>query len=529
MELAYALMAVGLASMLGFVAGWLLPRAELLMAVAIVVICLLYLGQQRVWREWRTIVRLAAVVAGIALGYLSILYLWHFGQSIFSLASSRFEAKGAFPVDNVIPYLFSDRLAMHAGTHLIVGDWNGGDRPPLLAGFILLLRGSASAVGVGADVSAFGTSIAGELLWIPGLYAAMRAAGVARLPSRLALLFAAVTGTTLINSVYTWPKMMSAAYVFVAVALLLDAYRRPRVFRWAFPSAVVAFVFGVLAHGVAAFTLPLVVVLGIMAYRRQPRRRIITTTLTALGAALIVYLPWIAYQRFADPPGDRLLKWHLAGVIPIDDRSFFQSIIDSYSHLSLSEWLAGRWQNLAEVFDPDLFRGIGLNWASIENRRDLEIHHLSFALGFAFPVDVVLLLVVSWRIFRKVSDLRDRQFAFIIGLSLASILFWCLLMFIPGATVVNQGSQVWVFAFLVSPIVWLWHRSRVVSVVLLVAQASAMLVVYIPMPGAGPLRLPALLLGIASAVGLFWAVFAGPWFTRALGSRPSLAVSETGA
>ena len=34
--------------------------------------------------------------------------------------------------------------------------------------------------------------------------------------------------------------------------------------------------------------------------------------------ALVLYAPWLAYQRLYDPPGDRLLKWHLAGVTEVE-------------------------------------------------------------------------------------------------------------------------------------------------------------------------------------------------------------------
>ena len=38
-----------------------------------------------------------------------------------------------------------------------------------------------------------------------------------------------------------------------------------------------------------------------------------------------------AYQRYDDPPGDRLIKWHLAGVSEIDDRGSLETIVDSYT------------------------------------------------------------------------------------------------------------------------------------------------------------------------------------------------------
>jgi len=37
----------------------------------------------------------------------------------------------------------------------------------------------------------------------------------------------------------------------------------------------------------------------------------------ALAIVVVFYLPWSAYQKYVDPPGNRLLKIHLAGVIPV--------------------------------------------------------------------------------------------------------------------------------------------------------------------------------------------------------------------
>ena len=40
--------------------------------------------------------------------------------------------------------------------------------------------------------------------------------------------------------------------------------------------------------------------------------------------------PWSAYQKYGDPPGNRLTKWTLAGVVEVDDRGTAEAIFDSY-------------------------------------------------------------------------------------------------------------------------------------------------------------------------------------------------------
>jgi len=70
---------------------------------------------------------------------------------------------------------------------------------------------------------------------------------------------------------------------------------------------------GMLAHSGIVFTLvpfAIVVLLSGGSGRASPRRRL------AAGAGGVLILSWSAYQRFIDPPGNRLMKWHLAGVDP---------------------------------------------------------------------------------------------------------------------------------------------------------------------------------------------------------------------
>src|SRR5207248_1838727 len=62
---------------------------------------------------------------------------------------------------------------------------------------------------------------------------------------------------------------------------------------------------------------------------------------------------WAAYQRYADPPGDRLAKWHLAGITAIDGRSVPQAVVDSYRSEGLEGTLAAKGRNVrALVWEP---------------------------------------------------------------------------------------------------------------------------------------------------------------------------------
>ena len=70
------------------------------------------------------------------------------------------------------------------------------------------------------------------------------------------------------------------------------------------------------------------------------------------GAAMsfvAVYLPWFIFQKFIDPPGDRLLKWMLAGHIPPTEKGFREVLWDAYGSLTLDTWVDGRLANLSSI------------------------------------------------------------------------------------------------------------------------------------------------------------------------------------
>ena len=59
-----------------------------------------------------------------------------------------------------------------------------------------------------------------------------------------------------------------------------------------------------LSHGGTAFAL-----IAFIPFVYQLRRRItIRSAVASAAAALALYLPWVLYQRFVNPPGDRLLS-----------------------------------------------------------------------------------------------------------------------------------------------------------------------------------------------------------------------------
>ena len=92
-------------------------------------------------------------------------------------------------------------------------------------------------------------------------------------------------------------------------------------------------------------------------FRRVPRRR--RFQIGAISAALVVlsYLPWVAFQRLVSPPGYRLLKWHLAGVVAVDGRSFIEEASTHTLATSVADIVAARFANLSEDRGRDCSSG----------------------------------------------------------------------------------------------------------------------------------------------------------------------------
>ncbi|NYI42455.1 hypothetical protein [Demequina lutea] len=489
---------VAAASYVVFLVTWASPIAGKLISLVIVAVSAAILVRMKAWTAWRQVAPMVLITAGTIVAYVGFLYLWHTQFDAFQLAQARF-AETPLPIDNHVPVLFADRLASGQSTHLLLLDWNGSDRPPLQAGLILLTRVFDLRIA-GAVAQGFGASVISQALWIPALYALLRSAAIPRRASFAGVAMVAVTGTTLVNTVFTWPKMMSAALILVSCAFLIEAARRPSNVARNLALAVATYMFGMLAHGAAAFAVPFVIILGLIALRRSVHWSAWRSVVAAGVVGGAVYVPWALYQRFADPPGDRLIKWHLAGVISAGDpRSALTAISDSLSSLSLAEWWSGRVDNLATVIGSNPWSGIHCGCtADLVSRRSAEFYTTTAALGLAYPalLAVLAVIIVLFARRRRLGS-GDKAVLFAVAASAASIAMWCVLMFMPRSTVVHQGSQVWIILLIAAPTTWLALRRPWLAWALVATQAAATIVVYAPATNGGGLSAAGLLLAVA--------------------------------
>ncbi|HET9082209.1 MAG TPA: hypothetical protein VFO01_17060 [Trebonia sp.] len=235
--------------------------------------------------------------------------------------------------DNQSALMFAQRVAAH---HSLSGylspTWLYSDRPPLQAGFDLLqwpLWGHDQEL----PYQLLGTCL--QLAWLPALWTLLRVRGLGAPRAGAAVLATAATGAVFFNSVYVWPKMLSAALALAAFAILASRDpddRRPGI--GVLTTALCAL--AMLAHGGAAFAL-----IALLPFAWRLRRRLTARSVAACAAAAVMlYAPWMMFQRFVDPPGNRLEKWQLAGVIGIDSRGVLQTLVQQYRRLSPGQLFA---------------------------------------------------------------------------------------------------------------------------------------------------------------------------------------------
>ena len=189
-------------------------------------------------------------------------------------------------------------------------------------------------------------SVVLQQLWIVGLWALLLAARVGRVTRAVVMLTVLVSDIAIVNGFYVWPKMLAAAMLVTAAALVLTPlWGEIRRSLWG--AALFAALLGLamLCHGSSVFgALPLLV---IGAVRGMPSRRWLGV---AALVGLVLMVPWWAYQHFGEPPGNRLVKWYLGGAVEPDERSVPEAIYDGYTEIGIGGVLHKKGQNFVAIF-----------------------------------------------------------------------------------------------------------------------------------------------------------------------------------
>ncbi|MDQ3726506.1 MAG: hypothetical protein M3335_11570, partial [Actinomycetota bacterium] len=288
---------------------------------------------------------LATPLALWALGSAFLVFLGFLhGGTDYPVETAAGRFYGPLPSDNDLPRFFSEWFYVNgsAGSPFYPPDWLASDRPPLQIGYVLEQRPFAFFEPA-LHYQVLGVIL--QQLWIVGLWALLVAFRLGALTRGLIVLTVLLSDLALVNGFYVWPKLLPAAMLLAAAALVLTPlWEELRGKLWA--AGLVGLLLGLamMGHGSSVFgVIPLALV---AAWRGLPGWRWIGV---AALVGFVVMAPWSAYQKYDQPPGNRLLKWSLAGVPEIDERGTMETLLDSYREAGLGGAIHNKGQNFVTM------------------------------------------------------------------------------------------------------------------------------------------------------------------------------------
>ena len=463
---------------LGYAAFWLAFVSYPVFAklkIVLLAVLLIYFGVLAYRGRLRDYRWLVEPLLFTFLFYLAVMSL---GFSAGGLDQPVLTARGRFspllPEDNILPYIVA--IGLHDGRipSPLVGDWLASDRPPLQTGLYLLLTLHNRILPYQVVAALL------QATYLFGVWGIAAAANLPKGPRRITLLASCFLPTALINTFFTWPKMLAVGYLLLLFALLFcrrsenDAERR-----------IIGILSGglaalaMLSHGSSAFVL-IGLALAVLAFWAWPPLK---TVAYGLATLIALYLPWVLFQNFIDPPGNRLLKWHLAGVQDLDHRTFFAALRDSYGALSWQEYLQGRVANAFTLIDswPRNLTDIASivvqqDAASAVSARSRDFFLLLPSLHF---YSIALICAVTLLSLKSIKQVQQQQTATrLLATIVATCAGFAILIFIPGQTINHVGSyatqvMITIFVFIV-----LSMRAMPLAIAFILLQGASVATLY---------------------------------------------------
>lgn len=396
--------------------------------------------------------------------------------------------------DNQIPLIFAERIyAQKPVEPFCCGDWRSSDRPPLQAGIFLLQRPLKVFGNVRLNYQLLGTGL--QCLWICGVWVFLKSLRAEPRRIKQVLGFLIFSGFLFYNTVYVWPKLLAATFVLFLFSILAAAWQSSRQLTW-FETGLAAInaAVAIMAHPGSIFSAP--AMLAVLIWKRQ----LWSTPKVLVGALLIAIFaaPWAAYQKFYDPPGNRLLKMHLAGVGPVDARSTWRAIGDAYGSKSLGAIARDKWENVRTLIGPHPFAVM-----PGEVLRILQRDYIWNALWILNAGWVAMALAR----FRKNAPALPCS-GLLIGIAISNLMVWCGVLIGPGYTITATSSYTDLLLLGIGLLGFSFTLPRVFVAVLFVLQVLNLFVVWVFVRPAlierSALQWPLLTAGIVCALALIW-------------------------
>ncbi|HEY5333944.1 MAG TPA: hypothetical protein VIJ21_10400 [Solirubrobacterales bacterium] len=427
---------------------------------------------------------LATPLALWALGSAFLVFLGFLhGGTHSPLAVSLTRFSGPLPTDDDIPRFFAEWFYAHGhkGTPPeFPGNWLASDRPPLQVGYVLdqqpfhLNRDELNYQVLGVCL---------QQLWIVGLWALLVALPVGRVTKALTMITLLVSDLAIVNGFYVWPKLLAAAMLLAAAALVITAlWDEVRGRLWG--GALVAALCGLAMMGHGSSVYGILAIAAIAAFRGLPSWRWLGVAVLAL---IVVMAPWSAYQKWGDPPGNRLTKWYLGGDVGPDKKSVSEAIRDGYGEAGLGGTLHKKGQNFVAIFGGKAMAtnlresreaiGRGDFEGAVRPVRSIFFFNLVPSLGLLLLGPVAM--AIGWRR-RRPEDWKAA--AVLLAIFAVGLVLWALIQFggSTAQTVIHQGSYLLPALGLAGCAIGLravWPRFAIGWLAL---NAVLMLVIYVP-------------------------------------------------
>ncbi len=407
-----------------------------------------------IWKLRRPMPReLALIFTAVVLAavfYNSIGFLFYTEDGPGEFAQARFNPSH-MPPDNLLQYLFAWHLYNGVTVRpFLLEEVHSSDRPPLESALSLAQWPFWRLLSILHSYQVLGIGL--QCLWVAAVWLLLRASGISPPAIVITLVLILFSLFAWEHSFYVWPKLLSASFCLIAIAAIPTFRNRDE--PWTLQDALLAaaaFSLCLLSHAGSGFTFLAVATYLVIARQLPPLR----LWAPSIALSLLLLLPWRAYQMFGDPPGDALLKLHLAGSSD-PNIGLGAALVHAYGNLTAEQFLQNKIANLAALFAWPGWRP-NADWRNTI----LNLSDLSF---FAFfPCAGLLNLGLLARLGLRRSSPQVQFADRLLLVSLTSLLIWCFLMFEPGSAVVHQGSFATVLLYFIAMGLYLHARSRALA------------------------------------------------------------------
>lgn len=394
----------------------------------------------------RTIFEMHKSSNALRIYLLPILYvviLFSFSMSYGDLSSTQKTAATIFthelPIDNFLPKIFADQVYHEHLSSPLIGDWLSSDRPPLQTGQFLFFYKLFSGSDIGYQL----TSMLLQAYCLVALTLFLNFFIKDNKFLKL-IIFSSIafSSVILVNSMFVWPKLIAGTALLFIIYILFNVKLFKSKITPIILSTTLAMI-SMLAHTGSIFSLVPIAIVSLFVFKPGMR-----DIIAAVAVAMLMFGPWLFYQKEIDPPGDRLAKWHLAGQISINDTPLVDAIKNAYSNTSPEDVVSAKQSNFHKLFEGILNTDYAIIFLKIFEWNNLslsQVEHIKVKLFFNFFYSMGLIFflgLTSLAILTVVNKEKlFKNFVYIVlSTSIASLFIWCLLMFESGSTVIHQGS-----------------------------------------------------------------------------------------